>query len=233
MTTTDEVYDVEKIVGKDIVKGVTVYRVKWEGYPASQNTWETAEHLEGCEDLIEEYERQIEQLKGRNTSSKSVAVSLPKKLDKPERSDSSEEEIPENHKGGVKQNKINRVSNGTFGKNNQTNKNGYSDEDEPKKKVSKPVIKPLEKSKPNHTTVDETQELEDMESELNGPFFSDIPEEIIGCKYVTGQIYFKIKWKMRKTGTICDESWVENSLLKYRYPFLCLEFYEKKIKVKN
>jgi len=32
--------------------------VKWVGYPSSQSTWEPVDHLEGCPDLIENFEKE-------------------------------------------------------------------------------------------------------------------------------------------------------------------------------
>ncbi|KAL6075865.1 Chromo domain-containing protein [Balamuthia mandrillaris] len=51
-------YEVEEIVGKRVE---VYYKVKWKGYPASQNTWEPEEHLKHCRKLVEEYERKAGQ----------------------------------------------------------------------------------------------------------------------------------------------------------------------------
>ena len=32
-------YKVEDVVGKKLVNGVVMYRIKWEGYQQWQNTW--------------------------------------------------------------------------------------------------------------------------------------------------------------------------------------------------
>lgn len=50
-------YKVEKIVGKDVIDGEIHYQVKWLGYPSSENTWEPIENLQGCQELIREFER--------------------------------------------------------------------------------------------------------------------------------------------------------------------------------
>lgn len=36
-------YFVQKILGSKIEKGVILYRIKWEGYGSSENTWEPEE----------------------------------------------------------------------------------------------------------------------------------------------------------------------------------------------
>lgn len=53
----EELYNIEKIIGHKMIKGMPHYRIKWEGYPSSANTWEPIDVLEKCQDLIEEYHR--------------------------------------------------------------------------------------------------------------------------------------------------------------------------------
>ena len=50
-----DVYQVEKIVGKRWKGGRVQYKVKWEGYPYSQCTWEPLEHLQTVFELIDQY----------------------------------------------------------------------------------------------------------------------------------------------------------------------------------
>ena len=40
-----DIYTVELILKKRIVRGQTQYFVKWDGYPHSDNTWEPEEHI--------------------------------------------------------------------------------------------------------------------------------------------------------------------------------------------
>ncbi|KNC97950.1 uncharacterized protein SPPG_06938 [Spizellomyces punctatus DAOM BR117] len=49
-----ETYEVEKIVGYRCHRGVEQYRIKWEGYPEEDNTWEPVENIHAT-DLIQEY----------------------------------------------------------------------------------------------------------------------------------------------------------------------------------
>ena len=39
-SSQDSEFEVEKIVGKKLQKGVICYRVKWLGFPESENSWE-------------------------------------------------------------------------------------------------------------------------------------------------------------------------------------------------
>ena len=52
-----DVYQVEKVIGKRIKGGKPLYKVKWEGYPLSQCTWEPLENLQNVLDLVDEYEK--------------------------------------------------------------------------------------------------------------------------------------------------------------------------------
>lgn len=52
-----DVYQVEKIIGKRTKGGKPMYKVKWEGYPLSQCTWEPIENLQNVLDMVEEYDK--------------------------------------------------------------------------------------------------------------------------------------------------------------------------------
>jgi chromobox protein 1 len=56
----EELYNIEVIIGHKMIKGVRYYRIKWEGYLTSANTWEPVDALEKCQDLVEEYHRKDE-----------------------------------------------------------------------------------------------------------------------------------------------------------------------------
>ncbi len=52
-------WEVQEIVGKTIENGITWYRVRWKGYKASADTWETKENLANCVEAIKAYERKV------------------------------------------------------------------------------------------------------------------------------------------------------------------------------
>ena len=52
-----EFYNIEKILDRRKVNGKFEYKIKWEGYPMSQSTWEPMKNLETAKELVEEYNR--------------------------------------------------------------------------------------------------------------------------------------------------------------------------------
>ena len=52
-----EYYNIEKIIGRKRQNGKLLYKIKWEGYPISQCTWEPMKNLESAKELVEEYDR--------------------------------------------------------------------------------------------------------------------------------------------------------------------------------
>jgi hypothetical protein len=68
--TSDEEYEVEKILDYQEIGGKPHYLVKWENYSDAENTWEPKRNLtKNCSDLLEEFHRQ-NPLAGKRTSSK-------------------------------------------------------------------------------------------------------------------------------------------------------------------
>merc|ERR1711915_992318 len=54
--TDDNIYSVEKIVASRVHRNKKQYLIKWEGFDASENTWEFAKDIL-CKELIDEFER--------------------------------------------------------------------------------------------------------------------------------------------------------------------------------
>lgn len=54
------VYIVEKILDKKDDGGVVKYLVKWLDYSSDQNTWEPERNFKNCPEVIEAYEKQLE-----------------------------------------------------------------------------------------------------------------------------------------------------------------------------
>ena len=54
----EEEYEVETIVRHKRVKGGSLrYLVKWVGYPTSENSWQSEEHLENAKEILDAYKR--------------------------------------------------------------------------------------------------------------------------------------------------------------------------------
>jgi len=54
----EEEFEVEKIINKRIVWGKEKFLVRWKGYTAEADTWESKENLENAKELVEEFERE-------------------------------------------------------------------------------------------------------------------------------------------------------------------------------
>ena len=55
--TEDNLYNIEKILKRRKSKNRLEYKIKWEGYPLSQSTWEPLENLVSAIEYVEEYDK--------------------------------------------------------------------------------------------------------------------------------------------------------------------------------
>jgi len=49
---------VEKILNKRIVRGKEKFLVRWKGYTAEEDMWESRENLGNAKELVEEFKRE-------------------------------------------------------------------------------------------------------------------------------------------------------------------------------
>ena len=54
----EEEWEVEKILNKRKVQGKDKYLVRWKGFTAEGDTWESRENLENVGDLLKEFEEE-------------------------------------------------------------------------------------------------------------------------------------------------------------------------------
>jgi hypothetical protein len=55
----DEEYVVDRILRDDDVDGIKQYYVRWKGYGPDSDTWEPASNLQGCPQVIAQYEQLV------------------------------------------------------------------------------------------------------------------------------------------------------------------------------
>ena len=116
-----EFYNIEKILSRRIVNGNFEYKIKWEGYPLSQSTWEPMKNLESAKELIEEYNlsHPIESTK-KHVPKKSNVTYINKKRKLDEKNDKNIENIPRIDKN---EEKIQKNKDEQFKENNNENPN--------------------------------------------------------------------------------------------------------------
>ena len=54
----EEEFEVEKILNKRMVQEKEKFLVRWKGYTAEKDTWESRENLENVKELVKEFERE-------------------------------------------------------------------------------------------------------------------------------------------------------------------------------
>ena len=71
-----------------------------------------------------------------------------------------------------------------------------------------------------------------MKKKKIGNIKNDIPEKIISSKQnvdVPSDLCCFVEWKVRKDGTKPDNSYVKNSEIKEKFPYVLLDYYEEQI----
>ena len=56
----DDDFAVSSILDKKIDEGIPLYRIRWVGFPDSQCTWESIEHLSNVLDMVIDFEKNLE-----------------------------------------------------------------------------------------------------------------------------------------------------------------------------
>ena len=124
-------YEIEKIIGKRIIKGNIEYKVKWLGYDESQSTWEPIKHLIHAKEVIKDYENHLEMI---NSFNKTIPVMKKEqfliKNEKEEKKNSDEKESekdninnPKNETYNPSYNSLSIQSNDFIVLNGEQNKN--------------------------------------------------------------------------------------------------------------
>ena len=58
LKSTEE-YEVEKIIGEKRIKGKNYYKVRWKGYDAENDTWQSAQDLRNAHELLKEWRNDL------------------------------------------------------------------------------------------------------------------------------------------------------------------------------
>lgn len=195
----EEEFVVEKILDKRTKRGNIEYFIKWKDFPEDDNTWEPVGNL-NCDDLIEEFEAQQEEVKKprvkqekvkTESSSRKPKVSVVKK----DESDESEPSI--DHR-----------------------KDDDQDSD---------ILPASKKAKLNDTKKKDTSSLVDSDNESRKPRARGFDrglehEKIIGATDIGGELQFLIKWKGSP-----DTELVPARIANTKIPQAVISFYEERL----
>jgi hypothetical protein len=213
-------YEVESILEKRKMGGKWKYKIKWVGYPEEQCTWEPVENLDNVQDLLEEFEANFakqevkKQLqKGSNSKDSNLAKSVlresnilkkkeePKKRSRPQ--DYEDEDSTED---------------------TPKTKTG------PLKKLEKSRQPPAEKKK--SSKFDAIVIAEEEPAQILGSMDLDKPLRLITAKLnsQTNEVQCLVEWDARQTGIKPSETYVSNKLLREKFPYLLLDFYESRLR---
>ena len=80
----NDIYYIERILDKRKVNGKYEYKIKWEGYPLNQSTWEPLENLQTAMELVNEFDKVYEQQNKDKNESKNNSYLKKKRLLKKE-----------------------------------------------------------------------------------------------------------------------------------------------------
>ena len=91
----NDIYYVEKILDRRKVNDRYEYKIKWEGYPLNQSTWEPLENLQTAMELVNEFDKVYEQQNKNKNESKNNSYLKKKRLLKKEvkKEENGKEEI--------------------------------------------------------------------------------------------------------------------------------------------
>ena len=93
-------YNIERILDRRKINGKFEYKIKWEGYPMNQSTWEPMENLMTAKELVDEYDSQHPPssndflAKKKHREIKKVVKKAVKKENEPQNNEIKENEPP-------------------------------------------------------------------------------------------------------------------------------------------
>ena len=96
--SSNDIYYIERILDKRKVNGKPEYKIKWEGYPLNQSTWEPLENLQTAMELVREFDKNHDLLNKNQKENNNTHLGRKrglKKVKKPEVEEKSDNEKKE------------------------------------------------------------------------------------------------------------------------------------------
>ena len=200
-----EYYNIEKIIGRRKINGKFEYKIKWEGYPMNQCTWEPMKNLESAKELVEEYNR-------------SNPIDLPQKSSKTDHKKKDDtflnkkrKEIKEENEEKVEKEEIKE-------ENEKKNQENLPNE----KKVDEDIKINDDNIKPN------INEYINEKNNENTFIIDDSLKNVITVKQQNQKLMAVVN-KLNENGELIKDYILTNELRRSN-PWILLDFYESKIK---
>ena len=200
-----EYYNIEKIIGRRKINGKFEYKIKWEGYPMNQCTWEPMKNLESAKELVEEYNR-------------SNPIDLPQKSAKADHKKKDDtflnkkrKEIKEENEEKVEKEEIKE-------ENEKKNQENLPNE----KKVDEDIKINDDNIKPN------INEYINEKNNENTFIIDDSLKNVITVKQQNQKLMAVVN-KLNENGELIKDYILTNELRRSN-PWILLDFYESKIK---
>jgi len=223
----EEEYQVQKILDKKIGQGgQLLYYIKWIGWPESANTWEPLENLDGCEEVVKEFEvHWLQQQKEKNDGAGPSGVSMSKVNGEPK--------LTQEKSSASAASSSSATASGVRARTTVP--------------VPTPTVTPTPTSQLTHKVNDESEEF--MEYDILSKCPADkSPKELIGVVEIGGLLTYLIEWEHLKenqstvvgvgveggaTEEEPDRRLIKALPFKLMYPAMVIKYYEGHINFTN
>lgn len=209
----EETFQVEALLDKKKMHGVWRYKVKWQGYPDEECTWEPAKNLENVKFMIQEFNKNWKEPEGGSDSesgsesgSESETGSEEKKKKQPAKK--AQTAKPKEKKEKVQKEKKEKKGKTSTDRESRKERK-IKDKEERKSSVTRSPQKKL-KTEKDTASISEIS----VKSEYGSLEQGDKPKKFISAKNDSAGITFSVEWEPRKDGTVPKRSHVTNHDLK-------------------
>ena len=200
-----EYYNIEKIIGRRNINGELEYKIKWEGYPMNQCTWEPMKNLESAKELVEEYNR-------------SNPIDLPQKSAKADHKKKDDTFLNKKRKEKKEENEEKVEKEEIKEENEKKNQENLPNE----KKVDEDIKINDDNIKPN------INEYINEKNNENTFIIDDSLKNVITVKQQNQKLMAVVN-KLNENGELIKDYILTNELRRSN-PWILLDFYESKIK---